>query len=192
MNEHGAAAPGDAWPRIVIDLDNIIVEAVLALEAVAILIVAAPDWHVVMAFGGILRPRIARLDRAHRQERSRSNVSIGSPPHLHWMKNPARRSTVALEFVGLDSATSERNRHELAACDQPATARISGTGMDLDRRKRSITQACPVSPWKNVASHPLAQLPLALLPANALFRQVLHDRDVGSRSCLGPLSKIRF
>ena len=43
MKEHRTAAACDTRPRVVIDLDYEIIEAVIALEAVAILIAAAPD-----------------------------------------------------------------------------------------------------------------------------------------------------
>ena len=65
MKEHGAAAPSDSWPRVVVDLDDKIIKAVFALEAVADLIVAANDRPVVVTISWIFGPRIDNTNRAH-------------------------------------------------------------------------------------------------------------------------------
>ena len=66
MEEYSAAAPRNTWLCVVIDLDNKIVETVLAREAVAVLTIVARDRPVVVSVGGIFRPCVARLDRSHR------------------------------------------------------------------------------------------------------------------------------
>src|SRR5436853_7918709 len=49
MQEHSAAAPGDAGPGVVVDLDDDVVEAVVAPEPVAWFIGRAAKWTIVAA-----------------------------------------------------------------------------------------------------------------------------------------------
>ena len=57
MQEHRAAAAGDARPRVVIDFDNEIVEMILAREAVAVLVQGEPQRPIVMTVD-ILAPGV--------------------------------------------------------------------------------------------------------------------------------------
>ena len=60
MDEHGAAPPGHARPRVVVDFHNDIIEMVISVKAVARRTGPAFDRAVVVAVGGILRPGVVR------------------------------------------------------------------------------------------------------------------------------------
>src|SRR5260221_9693281 len=56
MQEHGTAAAGDARAEILIDLDDEVVEVILAREAVSGLVTHQPDRLVVAAVVWVLPP----------------------------------------------------------------------------------------------------------------------------------------
>ena len=62
VQEHRAAAPGDARARVVIDLDDEVVEMILALQAVAAAVMIEPYRPVVMSVVRILAPGIRWRD----------------------------------------------------------------------------------------------------------------------------------
>jgi hypothetical protein len=66
VQEYGAAAAGDAGEAVVVDLDNKIIEVVVAPEPVAAVIAAPPYRLVVMAARGVFAPGIVRSDGANR------------------------------------------------------------------------------------------------------------------------------
>src|SRR5262245_13576778 len=110
MQEHGAAAPGNARARIVVDLDDEIVEVILAGQAVAGRTARKADRLVVMAVGRIFAPGILGTDRTDRQKAFRADMAVGAPPQAPRMEDAARGAAVALALVGPDAATAERNR----------------------------------------------------------------------------------
>src|SRR6185312_10410396 len=104
-----------------------------------------PDGLVVMAAGGVFTPGVCRVDGAHRQERARPLVTVGTPPHLTRPERAHGSSAVAFALVGEDAAAPERNRDGLSPGRKPAPAAISGGGTDPDRRQQPITAARSVS-----------------------------------------------
>ena len=62
MQEHGAAAAGDARARVVVDLDDEVVEMILAGQPVAGLAAPKPDRLVVMAVGRVFAPGVLGAD----------------------------------------------------------------------------------------------------------------------------------
>jgi len=64
VDEHGAAATGDAGPRVVIDLNKDVVEVIVAPKPVAWFIGRPPEGAVVAPVGGIFAPRIGAADAA--------------------------------------------------------------------------------------------------------------------------------
>jgi hypothetical protein len=145
MQEHRAAAVGYAGLGVVIDLDDEIIEMIVAPEPVAALPGLEPHWLVVMAIAGIFAPGVVGPDGANRQMGARSGVAVGPPPHLPGPKNAARSAAVALALVGQDAAASQRHRNGLSASRQPAAARIAGGGANQDRGNRPITRICLIS-----------------------------------------------
>src|SRR5216684_182707 len=66
MQEYRAAAACDARRAVVIDLDDKIIEVVVAPEAVAVLGPIQPDGLVVMAACGVFTPGVVSCNRANR------------------------------------------------------------------------------------------------------------------------------
>ena len=64
MQEHGAAAAGDARARVVIDLDDEIVEMILARQPVALVVARDADRLVVMPVVGVFAPGVGGRDGA--------------------------------------------------------------------------------------------------------------------------------
>src|SRR5262245_8919615 len=145
MQEYGAAAAGNAGARVVVDLDNEIVEVVLAPQAVARLAAFEPNRLVVMAVGRVFAPGILAADRAHRQKAFRADMAVGTPPQLPGMEGAAGGAAVALALVGPDAAPAERDRDGQISCRQPATAGVAGRGANADDRQRTITHRCLIS-----------------------------------------------
>jgi hypothetical protein len=56
VNEHGAAAAGDARAAVVVDLDEEVVKPIVAPEPVASVIGRPPEWPVISAVSGIFAP----------------------------------------------------------------------------------------------------------------------------------------
>src|SRR6185312_4410473 len=145
MQEHGAATLRDARARIVVDLDNEIVEMIVAREAIAALVTRQPDRPVVMAVGRVLAPGVFAANRAHRDERLRPRMTVGTPPELPRMKRAARRAAIAFALVGADTAASKRYRNGESASGEPALPGISGPWPNPDQGSRPI--------WCVVISH---------------------------------------
>ena len=65
---------------VVIDLDNEIIEMVVAREPIAALRAIQPHRLVVMATGGIFAPGVFGPDRANREKCVRPRMAVGAPP----------------------------------------------------------------------------------------------------------------
>src|SRR3982074_3276505 len=133
MQEYRAAATGDARRTVVIDLDNKIIEGIVALEPIAPPIASQPHRLVVMAAPGVFAPGVFGSDSANWQKCTRPRVTVGAPPQLPGPERAFWGPAVALARVGSDSASPERDRDGLAAHGQPAPARIAGGGANPDR-----------------------------------------------------------
>lgn len=145
MQEYRAAAADDARRGVVIDLDDEIVEVVVALEPVAAVIAIQPYRPVVTAAMGVLAPAVLWLDGANRQEGPRPRVPVGAPPQSPRPKGAFRGPAVALALVGNNSAAPKGDRDRLSASRKPAPAGIARGGADPDRGQRPITSSCFVS-----------------------------------------------
>src|SRR5260370_31375193 len=82
MQESRAAAPEDAGRVVMIDLDDKIVEMIVALEPVSALTAIPPHRLIVMAALRIFAPGVVGPGGANRQERRRPRMAGGAPPHL--------------------------------------------------------------------------------------------------------------
>jgi hypothetical protein len=145
MQEYRAAAAGDAWRGVVIDLDNEIVQVVVALEPIAIVIAVEPYRPVVVAAVRVLAPGVFRPDGAGRQESSRPWMPIGAPPQSPWPESTFWGPAVALTFVGNDSPPPKRDRDGLSSSGEPASAWIASRGTDPNCGQGRITLFCSVS-----------------------------------------------
>ena len=145
MQKHRAAAAGDPGAGVVIDLDDEIVEMVLARQPVAGLIADQAYRLIVVAVPRVLAPGVFGPDRPDRQERLRAAMAVGAPPQSQRPIGAPRRAAVALPLVGQDAAATKCHRHGPAVRRQPAAARIAGRAVDPDSGQRPITYGCPIS-----------------------------------------------
>src|SRR3981081_4280386 len=104
MQEYRAAATGDARRTVVIDLDNKIIEVIVALEPIAAAIAIQPHRLVVMAGPWFFAPGVFGSDSANRQKCTRSRVTVGAPPQLPGPERAFWGAAVALALVGPESA----------------------------------------------------------------------------------------
>src|ERR1700676_1779827 len=128
MQEYRAAAAGNARRGVVIDLDDEIVEMVVAPEPIATVIAIQPYRPVVMAAVGGLAPAVRRPDGGNRQEGMRPRVPVGPPPQSPRPEGAFWGSAIALTLVGDDSAAPKGDRDRLPAGGKPTSAGIDGGG----------------------------------------------------------------
>jgi len=138
VQEHRAAAAGDTWPRVVVDLDDEIIEMVGALEPVAALLASAPDPLVVVAIAGVLAPGVRAGDDPGRQ-RGMFAAGCGGrpPPQLPWPVAAPGGAAIALALVGQNAAAPQRHRNRQRSGGQPAPAWITGRRLNADRGELS-------------------------------------------------------
>ena len=145
MQKYRAATAGDARRAVVIDLDDEIVEVVVALEPVTAVIPIPPHRLIVMAALRIFAPGVFGPDGANRQERTRPRMAVGAPPQLPGPEDAPWGAAIAFTLVGPDAATPKGDRDRLPARGQPAPARIAGRALNPDRGKWPIARTCLVS-----------------------------------------------
>jgi len=145
VQEYRAATPGDARRSVVIDLDDKIVEMIVAPESVAALAAIPPHRLIVVAALRIFTPGVVGPDGANRQERTRPRMAVGAPPQLPGPEDASWGSAIAFVLVGPDTAAPKGNREGLPARGQPAPARIAGRALNPDRGKWPIARACLVN-----------------------------------------------
>src|SRR5690349_23453664 len=107
MQEHRAAATGHARRGVVVDLDDEIVEMVVAGEPIARLLAVEADRPIVMPVRRVLAPGVLGTDRAGGQKGLRPSVTVGPPPQLPGMKRALWRAAIALALVGQDAAAAK-------------------------------------------------------------------------------------
>src|ERR1700733_3749160 len=145
MKEHRTAAPDNPGLRVVIDLDDEIVEMIVAPQSITAVIMAERARPVVVAAGRVFTPGVPGADGANRQKGVRSRRTVGAPPQSQWPESPLWGSAVALALVGDDSTPPHGDRDGVRAGGEPAPARVTGRGPDPDRFQRPITLYFPVS-----------------------------------------------
>ena len=126
MQKYRAATAGDARRAVVIDLDDEIVETIVALEPVTAVIPIPPHRLIVMAALRIFAPGVFGPNGANRQESTRPWMAVGAPPQLPGLEGAFWGAAIAFTLVGPDAAAPKRNRDGLPARSQPAPARIAG------------------------------------------------------------------
>jgi hypothetical protein len=136
MKEHGTAAAGDRGLRVVIDLDDEIIEVIVTREPVAAILTAKLDRLVIKAARRVFTPGILGTDGANRQKRLWPRRAIGAPPQSPWPESPFRGSSVALALAGDDSTSPQRDRDRVLTGHEPAAAGVTGSSPDLNRRQR--------------------------------------------------------
>ena len=158
VNEHRAAAAGNARPGVVVDFDNQIIEMVGAAQPVAGLSGRQPEGPIVAPVGRILAPGIVRPDSPDRQPRDRPRSAVGPPPQPHQPKPAARRCAVAFALVGQDAAAAERHRQCQRPGDQPSFGPVARPGPHPQRLQGSRRHArMPRMRRNKVARRPLTK-----------------------------------
>jgi hypothetical protein len=136
VDEHGAAAPSDARSGIVVDLDNQIIEAVVAAEAVAWFIGRPPERPIITPVMRIFAPGIVRPYAANGQRCTRPLHAVGTPPQPHRVKYAVRRAAVTFMLQGPDTGSPERNRQGQGAGNQPTLRPAPRPSADADGGER--------------------------------------------------------
>ena len=130
---------------VVIDLDDEIVEMILARQPVAGLIADQPNRLVVMAVLRVFAPGVFGPDRPGRQKGPRPRMAVGAPPQLPRAEGAPRGAAVALALVGEDAAAAKRHRHGPAVRPSASPGGGRRRRVDADRRERPITRGCLIS-----------------------------------------------
>jgi hypothetical protein len=135
MDEYGAAAPGNARPRVVVELDNQIIEPVVAAQPIAWFIGRPAKGPVITAIRRVFAPSVGGPDSPNRQRCPRLRQAVGPPPQAHRMKPAGRGAAVAFALVGQDAAAAERNRQSgnSRTGDQPALGSLVRPSDDADQ-----------------------------------------------------------
>lgn len=129
MNKDGAAAAGNAWARVVIQLDYQVIEMILAPKPVGGARGGKLDRAVVAPVCGVLAPAIVPANGACGQVRSGTGQAVGTIPEAEEAEAAARRGTVAFALVGLDTPASERHAEDVPVQAEQA-ARAAAWGAD--------------------------------------------------------------
>jgi len=139
MQEYRAAEAGYARRGVVIDLDNEIIEVVVAREPIAAAIEIQPQRLIVVAAARVLAPGILGPDGAAGQECTWSRMTVGAPPQLPRPERASRGPAVTFALVGDDATAAKCHWNRPPGGDQPAPAGIARGGPDPDRGSRPIT-----------------------------------------------------
>jgi DNA-binding response OmpR family regulator len=137
VDEDGAAAAGDSRPVVVVDLDDEVVEGVVAAQPVAQLLRSPLKRLVVASIMGVFAPGVVGADAANRQGRQRPRQPVSLPPQPQRTKPAARRGAVALALVGLDAGAAKRDGQRQRACQEPALRRPARPSAHADEGQRS-------------------------------------------------------
>lgn len=173
MEKHGAAASSNSWSGVVIDLNDEVIEMIVARQVIAVRAFIKANWLIVMPIRWIFGPGILWRDPPNRQGSSGLGVPVGPPPQSDWMKDTSRGAAVTFAFVGPNTARPQSDRNALLTGDQPALPGPASRPAYQDRRKRPITQVCPISSWIYGASHKDRELSLRFCPQMLYFAIVL-------------------
>ena len=137
MDEHGAAAPGHARPRVVVDFDDQIVEAVVPAKPIAWFIGRPPERHGYS--GGPRGPRTRRRRARSAAPAARSAAAAGDRPATTAGPGETGRPVCRRRLRAcrrLDPAAAERNSEACnVAGEQPALRAPARPGVDADEAK---------------------------------------------------------
>lgn len=111
MNKDRAAKAGNAGPGIVVDLDEQVIEPVIAPKPVAWFIGRPDEGAIVAPVARILAPGVRGTDAADGKGGARPREAIRPPPDPHRPKHPARRPAVTFALAGSHAAPPERDRN---------------------------------------------------------------------------------
>jgi hypothetical protein len=137
MDKDGAAAARNPRSRVVIELDNEIIQRILSRKAVGLAVLGDGDPLIVSAVVRLFAPTVISSDASHRQVRSGPDLAIGAPPQSLQTEAAAWRGAVAFTFVGFDAAAAKRHRQSEGACNQQAAGRLCRSAADSELAQHS-------------------------------------------------------
>lgn len=157
MDEYCAATVRNPGPGIVIELDDQVIEVIIAPQPVAGCMFRSTDRPVVASIRRILAPGVGSVDAAHRQSGARTWTAIGAPPHLTRPESSLRRRPVAFTLVGANAGSPERGSASRRIGENPATRRQARSRPDVNKsqgcqshtRKIMEFASPPTGPWCN-------------------------------------------
>ena len=120
MDEDGAASAGHPRPRIVIDLDNDIVQTVFPPQPIAWFNGRSLKWTVVASVRWILAPGVGVADPSARQHGPWQHKPIRPPPQPQRPERAPRGTAIAFAFVGFHAAAAECDWHAPGTGAEPA------------------------------------------------------------------------
>ena len=174
MNKYGAASLCDPGTRIVIDLNDEIVETIFSRKPVAFGVRRHLDGAVVAAVSGILAPGVGAADPACREGGAWAWMPVGAPPQPLESERAARRTSVAFTFICLDAAPAKCHWQRKNSGDQPASPPVPWLVSYCDPGQWSFLQCrCRLGFCQ---FRPKYQFTLALLSPNALLRDYTDSR----------------
>jgi hypothetical protein len=135
VDKNRTAKPGNAWPCVVVDLDDDVIEAVVTPKPVAWFIGRPPKCMVVAPVVGVFAPSVGGTDTANREPCPRTGQPIGAPPQSHRTKLPVRCAAIALPLAGPDAGAAKRNRQAPRTGAEPPLRPPPGPGTDMDDAK---------------------------------------------------------
>jgi DNA-binding response OmpR family regulator len=187
MHEYGAAASRNARAGVVIDLDDEVVEAVIAPQSIAWFIGRADEGPIVPAIDGIIAPCEPWGDAARRQQGPRPQEAVGPPPQAEQAKAAARGPAVAFSLVGADARSPQDDRHGERSRQQHAAGAIARPGAHPDQWKRQVSHR--LSTRKGVAGRcPGGKRRLLFYPRMFYFG---HRSPAGDFRGTGRMSNVR-
>ena len=166
MQENSAAATGHAGPRVVIDFDDQIVEAVGPRQAIAWFTGRPLERLVVAPIGWVFTPGVVRPDPPDRQQSARPRPAIGAPPQPNRMELPGRRRAIALAFGArrFDARAAQGGADDALPSDKPGLRAALRPRSNMDHRNGRLAH-CLIVP---VGHHESVQPNISMQPNFAL------------------------
>src|SRR3974390_3517665 len=138
MDKDGAAAASDARERVVINLNDEVVEIIRAREAIGIRAKRQLYRLVVVTVARILAPAVVGANSPRRQESAWTRVPVGAPPQPLEPEVAARGCPVAFALVGLVTAAPELHGCRQLTRHQDAAPRLARLAPDHQPLQRSV------------------------------------------------------
>jgi hypothetical protein len=145
MQEDRATPATDSRGGVVVDLDDEIVEMILARQPIASLVLVETNGLVVVTVLRVLAPGVFGTDRARRQQGLGPLMAVRPPPQTERVEDAPGRAAVAFALVGKDAAAAKCHWHGQVASAQPTPAGVAGSGTNTYRGKGAVTHGCHIS-----------------------------------------------
>lgn len=124
MPEDRAATPANHRPVVPAELDDDVVEVILALEPFLGFAWRAVDQAIVAAVLLVVAPGIARSNPLQRQQGAWPGEAVGPVEDAAQRQLGSRCAAVALAFVGADAGAAERAGKDRVARDEKTLSAI--------------------------------------------------------------------